>query len=136
MTLTNNHPGTNRTPDDEEPLTIEGILRGGYDYHALMNQSLDDSKWFEDTGILTLDSGGISLHFGPTNLFPPRPQWQVAIFAEDVDDQDPDVAGHICNCGHGPHVKGDEPCYQVIRLGYDDAIRLANLILSRARPAV
>lgn len=87
-----------------------------------------------ETDILTLDSGSVALHFGPTYLGPTRPQRSVSIIAEEIEDDDSDRAGHVCSCGAGPHEKGTVPCRSVVTLGSDDAIKLATMILRVADP--
>jgi hypothetical protein len=121
--------------NDDDLVSITDVLGDEIDYHAMMNAEPGELSTVIKPDVTTVDGGGVILDVSRTFYESPvRPKWSISIIAEDVDQEDPDIAGHMCRCGEGPHEKGDGPCREIITLGSDAAVRLAHEIIRLAEP--
>lgn len=119
----------------DESIYVSDVLNNSFDYDAMMNAEPGELSTIVKPDVITLDGGGVTLNISRTFYVSPiRPKWSISIIGDDIDEEDPDIAGHVCRCGDGPHEKGPEPCQEIISLGPDAAVKLAREILRLAEP--
>ena len=119
----------------DETVSITDVLGDKFDYHAMMNAEPGEFGNEVDPDVTTVAGGDVILNVSRTfYVDPAAPRWQISIIAEDVDEEDPAVAGHMCHCGDGPHEKGTEPCRDIIILDSPAAVALAHEIIRIATP--
>jgi hypothetical protein len=96
--------------------------------------SIDDEKnSASDSGVRTTAGGAVDVYTSRTFYADPAlPPWEITIRAEEVNEE-PDFSGHECHCGD-MHEMLIGPCYEVITIEPDAAVRLARHILRIAEP--